>query len=176
MKSRTTGIITAIIAALLVSACATTVQHHRESVIGPYTTFSGRLIVIEPARRWQVMLNWDGTPEKGIARLTHAASNRIVQLSWNHETIQILDNQSPVREWKNVSEEEIISNGIILPPQQIAAILSGSLPETLIQKKPGEWEGKLNGAYLRVRWSAEKNRLELLDITHGRKAILIIQP
>ncbi|MES0372047.1 MAG: hypothetical protein ABUK11_07180 [Mariprofundaceae bacterium] len=176
MRFRITNIIPAIIAALMVSACATTGQHHKESVIGPYTTFSGRLIVIEPARRWQAVLNWDGTPEKGELRLTHAASNRIVKLSWHHDSIRILDNQSPVHEWRGISGEELVSNGIILPPQQLALILSGNMPKRLIQKKPGTWEGKLNEAFLRIKWSAEKQRLELMDITHGRKAILIIQP
>lgn len=169
-------VISAIIAALLITACATTGQHKKADLIGPYTTFSGRLIVIEPARRWQVMVNWDGTPEKGVVRLTHAASNRIVQFSWHHDSILMLDNQSPIHEWRSVNREEIISNGIILLPQQLASILSGSLPETLIQKKPGEWEGRLNGTFLRIKWLASNHRLELMDITHGRKSILIIQP
>ncbi|MDX8402934.1 MAG: hypothetical protein R8K54_00820 [Mariprofundaceae bacterium] len=166
----------AIMVALLITACATTGQHKKTGVIGPYTTFSGRLIVIEPARRWQVMVNWDGTPNKGVVRLTHAASHRIVKISWHHDAILMLDNQSPIHEWRAVNSEEVISSGIILPPQQLASILSGNLPESLLQKKPGEWKGKLNGAFLRIRWSADSHRLELMDITHGRKAILIIQP
>ncbi len=168
--------IAVIIAALWMTACATTGPYKEDLVIGPYTAFSGRLIVIEPARRWQVMVNWNGTPEKGLVRLTHAASGRIVQISWHHDTIRILDNQAPEQKWRTVHREELISNGIILPPQQLASILSGQLPEMLVRKRPGEWEGKINGIFLRIKWSPGNHRLELIDITHGRTAIIIIQP
>jgi len=144
--------------------------------IGPYSKFSGRLIVIEPTRRWQVLVNWDGTPERGLIRLTHAASNRIIQLSWHDDITHILDNRDPAGEWKAVTKEEIIKQGVILPPQQLALILSGKLPKSFIQKKPGRWQGKINKTFLKIKWSAEKHKLELMDITHGRQAILIIQP
>jgi len=164
-----------LFAASLMSACATTGQHAAEAVISPYTTFSGRLIVIEPARRWQVIVDWNGTPEQGVVRLTHAASNRIVKLSWHHDTTLMLDNRNPDKEWTSITDREMADNGIILPPQKLALILAGKLPETLTRKGSDEWEGKINGIFLRLKWLDEKHRLELLDITHGRKAILIIQ-
>jgi len=165
----------AILLTVLMSACATIKPHETALSIGPYQNFTGRLMVIEPTRRWQVMIYWNGTPEEGVARLTHAASNRIIQLSWHHETMLMLDNQSPGQAWKSITSEEMASNGIILPPQKLALILTGKLPKTLVWKSRGKWEGKINGIFLHVKWSDEKHRLELTDITHGRKAILIIE-
>ena len=165
----------ALLLSVLISACATVKPHDTTSGTASYQQFSGRLIVIEPTRRWQVMIQWDGTPERGLARLTHAASNRIIQLSWLHERIQMLDNQGATQQWQNITTQKLASNGIILPPQKLAMILSGNPPETLIRKNNGEWEGKIDGAFLRVRWSNENHRLELTDVTHGRRAILIIE-
>lgn len=164
-------------AALLIGGCATTTKPHiSSSSIGPFTTFSGRLIVIEPARRWQVIVNWNGTPERGDVRLTHAASNRIVQVRWNDTHIQILDNADESRSWRNVSGEALAEKGIILPPRQLAYILSGEMPAGVIEKQQGEWEGKVDDSFLRIQWLNEKQRLELTDVTHGRRAILIINP
>lgn len=165
-----------LIATLLFTGCATTGQHRPAATeIGPYSTFAARLVVIDAARRWQVMVDWNGTPEQGALRLTHAASNRIIRIRWHHDGIQMLDNQDRTQNWRSISVSELYSHGVILPPQQLSRILMGDIPGALIQKSSGDWEGRLNGTFIRIRWSAGKQRLELTDITHGRKAILIIQ-
>jgi hypothetical protein len=142
----------------------------------PYNSFTGRLIVIEPARRWQVLIDWNSNDQGGSARLTHAASNRIIQLTWQQDRIMMLDNLGADQSWKPITAEEMAAHGIILPPQQLAQILAGHMPQSLTQKEESVWEGKIAGSFLRISWSDEYRRLELLDITHGRKATLIIEP
>jgi len=170
------GIFALLITTLLTTSCATTKPHAPDTSIGPFNTFTGRLIVIEPTRRWQVLVNWDGTPDKGIVRLTHAASNRIVQVVWDHEAMQIRDNTDRSRQWRSVNKQALSENGIILPPQQLARILSGDMPDGLIEKRHGEWEGRVDASFLRIKWFDKQQRLELTDMTNGRTAILIIQP
>ena len=170
------GILVILIATLLTGGCATTKSHEPATSIGPFNTFSGRLIAIEPNRRWQVLVDWDGTPDKGVVRLTHAASNRIVKVTWGLEGMQILDNADRNHQWRSVSKETLFENGIILPPGQFAQILSGQMPDGIINKGNGEWEGRIDGSFLRIKWLEKQQRLELIDMTHGRTAILIIQP
>lgn len=162
--------------ALLIGGCATTKPHESPTVIGPFITFSGRLIVIEPTRRWQVIVDWNGTPEEGDVRLTHAASNRIVLVKWDNENILILDNADQSGSWRSISGEALAEKGIILPPRQLARILSGEMPAGLIEKQHGEWEGRIDDSFLRIKWFDEKQHLELIDVTHGRTATLIINP
>ena len=161
---------------LLLSSCAVTKPPATPSEVGPYTSFSGRLIVIEPKRRWQVVVQWDATPEKGLVRMTHAASNRIVQLSWQNGQMLLRDNADKSGLWRPVTIDQLAANGIIMAPQQLAGILTGHMPPSLIAKGGGVWEGKVDDAFLRIKWWQEKRRLELTDMTHGRKATLIIEP
>ncbi len=172
------GVIAVLVTTLLLTAGCTTISKPLVPAIsiGPFNEFSGRLIVIEPTRRWQVLVDWDGTPEKGVVRLTHAASNRIVKVAWNGETMQILDNADRSHHWKVVNKQMLFDQGIILPPTQLARILSGYMPEGMTEKRVGEWEGRLDDSFLRIKWIENQQRLTLTDMTHGRTAILIIQP
>ncbi len=165
-----------ILLILLISACATIERHESVSSIGPYRNFTGRLIVIEPTRRWQAMIHWDAQPDRGQVRLTHAASNRIVLVSWEGERIRMTDNQSPTGSWKYIDNSQLQSMGIILPPQQLAMILGGRIPHALKEQKTNLWRGKIDGALILLKWIDTRKRLEITDMTHGRKAILIIQP
>jgi outer membrane biogenesis lipoprotein LolB len=165
-----------ILLTLLMSACATIERHEAVSSIGPYQNFTGRLIVIEPTRRWQAIIHWDGQPDKGQIRLTHAASNRIVLVSWEGERIRMIDNQNPADGWKLIDNRQLQSTGIILPPQQLAMILNGTVPHFLKEQKPNLWRGKTNGTLVLLKWIDTRKRLEITDMTHGRKAILMIQP
>jgi len=163
----------AIAAALLISACATLPdQGARHASIGPFPAFDGRLIVIEPTRRWQVIVHWQGERQQGAARFTHAASGRVAEIRWQGQTIELRDGENPY--WRPIHNTQLAEHGIVLPPQQMAAILTGHLPASLHTKDNNRWEGRLQGSFIRLQWQPAEQRLELTDVTHGRRAILII--
>ncbi|MFQ5518540.1 MAG: lipoprotein insertase outer membrane protein LolB [Mariprofundus sp.] len=148
---------------------------HTPVSIGPFATFSGRLIVIEPTRRWQVALTWQAEkPELGQLRITHAATATVVELRWQGQQMQVRDNQQPG--WRHIGPEQLSEHGIVIPPQQLAAILLGQMPVHFRAKKPGNWESTAHGHLIRLRWQQSANKLTMTDIKHGRKATLIIQP
>lgn len=168
-------------AALLVlalSGCAGTVSHQATittSPIGPYPSFSGRLIVMQPTKRWQVSLQWQAnTSEQGRLRITHAATATVVELRWQGESMHIRDNQHP--DWRYIEAGELSEHGIIIPPNELAAILLGHMPAHFIQKDEQTWESRQSGRLIRLRWQQELRRLTMTDIKHGLKAVLNIQP
>jgi len=160
------------------SSCAT-IRDRQEparvpSAIGPYRNFSGRLIVIEPTRRWQVMLKWQAeTAAQGRVRLTHAASNRVAELQWQHENIQMRDNEHP--DWQIIGRQKLAEMGIVMPPQQLASILLGNMPAHFQRKNDNTWESRQTGDLIRLHWQADRRKLSLTDIRHGRQATLIIE-
>lgn len=165
----------ALSAALLLTSCATTKTDERRDGIGPYSELTGRLLIMQPSQRWQVALEWRGTPDAGHARLTHAASNRIVEIEWLQAAIRMRDNQQQPA-WKQVSESQLAEQGIIMPPQQLAALLNGTLPTTLKRRGENRWEGTVRDSYLKLTWQPDAQRLSITDITHGNSLVLIIQP
>jgi hypothetical protein len=143
------------------------------SVIGPYGSFSGRLIVIEPARRWQVLLEWQAeTAELGRVRLTHAATSTVVELQWQYEKIQVRNNKHP--DWQTIGQQELAELGIVIPPQQLASILLGKMPAHFKRKNNNTWESRQTGGLVRLQWQASRQKLSLTDIKHGRQAMLFI--
>jgi outer membrane biogenesis lipoprotein LolB len=145
------------------------------SSIGPYPSFSGRLIVMQPTRRWQVEVDWKApTPEAGWLRLTHAASGRIVELRWQGNDLHLSDNQDPTHPDKSISEAQLTDYGIVIPPRQLAAILLGHIPSAFRPTGPGRWEAHLGGDILRLDWNAGARRLTLTDLAHGDRAMLLI--
>lgn len=166
------------LAMLTLASCATpsgkgTKEH--PSSIGPFPQFTGRLIVIEPTRRWQVLVNWQADSRRqGWLRLTHAATGRVVELKWLHQRMLVRDDSHP--EWQEVSRQALAEEGIVIPPQQLAAILLGTMPPHFRRKNGTTWEGKQNGGLIRLEWKAEQKRLSMTDMTHGRTATLLIQP
>lgn len=169
------------IAALLqLGGCATTSQYKPvESAaaisIGPYPAFSGRLIVIEPTKRWQVLLKWQADrPELGWLRITHAVTGTVVELRWQGEAMQIRDNREP--DWRQIGLEQLSKHGIVIPPQALAAILLGHMPARFKQKDEQTWESRESGSLIRLRWQPQARKLTMTDMIHGRKATLIIQP
>jgi hypothetical protein len=159
---------------LLLNACAT-IQQNGHGGIGPYAQFSGRLIVIEPGRRWQAVLDWRAhDPATGWMRLTHAASARIIELEWHGENMHIRDNRAGSPLWQPIGMEALAEHGIMLPPATLASILLGAMPPSFTVSGSNEWRGKLNSSFIRLRWQPDARRLTLTDISHGRRAILII--
>ncbi|MDQ6982334.1 MAG: lipoprotein insertase outer membrane protein LolB, partial [Mariprofundus sp.] len=143
--------------------------------IGPYSTFSGRLIVIESTKRWQVSLKWQASrAEQGWLRITHAATGTVVELRWQSKTMQIRDNQQPV--WRHIELEKLSEHGIIIPPHELAAILLGQMPAHFRQKSEQVWETRQSGYLIRLRWQQELRKLTITDMKHGRIAVLKIQP
>jgi len=167
----------------LLAACATLPEKNLLQAavgIGHFEAFSGRLIVIEPSRRWQVTLQWQAKQAStGWARLTHAASNTVIELRWQGDAIQLRGNGRA--SWQSVSREALSKQGIVLTPQQLATLLLGGVPTHFQAAKTNQsnrlvWENRGFKPFIRVQWQAEQQRLTMTDITHGRRAILIITP
>ncbi len=167
-------------AMLLLGSCAVTSQHQPDEPakavsIGPYPSFSGRLIVIEPTRRWQVLINWKADqPDHGWLRISHAVTGTVVELRWQGKAMQIRDNREPA--WKALGLEQLSVHGIVIPPQMLAAILLGHIPEYFKQTGEQRWESRQSGSLIRLRWQPRVHKLTMTDMKRGRKAMLIIQP
>jgi len=141
--------------------------------IGPFPAFSGRLIVINPSRRWQVEIDWQAyQPNTGKLRLNHAFSSTIVDFRWNNSHMEIRDNKFPY--WRDIQQKELTEHGIMLPPNQLASILLGNIPSSFHQKKNDTWESKQSGSLIRLHWQPALKKLTISDIQHGRVAKLII--
>jgi len=155
-------------------------NHH--PAFGSFYQFDGRLLMLQPNKRWQVQIHWQGTPEQGIVRLTHAASGRIIQLKWHNQSMWILDNQetssktSPRPAFRPIHADELQRHGLILSPQTLASILQGHIPNSLKRKKTNLWQGRLQEHLFRLLWQADNHKLTITDMTHGSTAILIINP
>ena len=158
---------------LITTGCASLPGTEVAQGIGPYRFIHARLLVIEPKRRWQVMLDWQAeTPVNGHARLTHAASNTIIEMRWANNDIQLRDSNTP--EWRKASMEQLAEQGIVISPYILSKFLAGQIPPGFRETGPNTWERKHGGELLRVVWQAEAQRLEFSDIRHGRRATLMI--
>jgi outer membrane biogenesis lipoprotein LolB len=145
------------------------------SSIGPYPAFSGRLIVIEPTRRWQVAVDWKAaTPSDGWLRLTHAASGRVLVLTWHGPDLRLSDNQDPAHPDRPISEAELAAHGIVIPPSQLAAILLGHMPPQFSPAGPNRWQTHSHGHLVRIDWYAGARRLTLTDMKSGSRVMLLI--
>jgi len=138
------------------------------------TQFDGRLLVIEPTRRWQASIHWQANLHEGYARLTHAASSYIIEIQWLEENIRMRSNQNP--HWQAISKHKLIDLGIILPPQMLAAILHHQIPSVFQSQGKQTWQGKFNGSLVRFMWKNNMRQLNITDITHGRTAMLKMNP
>jgi len=169
-----------IAAMLLMGGCAGTAQYQPDESatavsIGPYPSFSGRLIVLEPTKRWQVLINWESIqPERGRLRITHAATGTVVELRWQGKTMQIRDNREP--DWRPIGLEQLSEHGIVIAPQALASILLGRMPAHFKATGAQTWESRKSGSLIRLRWQPQTHKLTMTDMKYGRKATLIIQP
>ncbi|MDQ6966146.1 MAG: hypothetical protein Q9M23_04395, partial [Mariprofundaceae bacterium] len=145
----------------------------QEAGIGPFTSVHARLLVIEPSKRWQVLLDWHAdSPTSGHARMSHAASNTVVELRWQHDAIEMRDNASPA--WRKLSTAQLAEQGIVVSPYTLSRFLAGRIPAGFTQRKVNLWESRRAGGIIRVQWHAQAKRLEISDIRHGKRATLII--
>jgi len=128
--------------------------------------------VIEPKRRWQVMLDWQANQTTGHARLVHAASGNIVELRWKKDYIQLRDNHAP--DWRRVNMQQLAKHGIVISPHTLSLFLNGKIPPGFHKTSLNNWENRQNGSLIRVTWQHDIKRLTLSDIRHGRRATLMI--
>lgn len=75
-----------------------------------------------------------------------------------------------------INGRELAEQGIVIPPQQLAAILLGDMPAHFRRKNGNIWESRRSGGLIRLQWQAEQQRLLMTDITRGRQATLMILP
>jgi len=160
-------------ALLFLTSCASLPAPEQAAGIGPYTSVHARLLVIEPSKRWQVLLDWHAdSPTSGHARMSHAASNTVVELRWRHDDIELRDNKAPA--WRKLSTAQLAEQGIVVSPYTLSRFLAGRVPAGFKQREPNLWESRRTASIIRVQWHAQARRLELSDIKHGKRATLII--
>jgi len=162
----------------LMTACThqPMIEHTSSSQNKVWQRFDGKLLVIEPTRRWQVLIHWDADLTQGKTRLTHIATSRIIELKWNQEHTYMRDNQTQHGQWKEIDHALLMQYGIILPPQMLSKILHNQIPSSLQSKGYETWQGRLYGSSIRLHWTHDRHQLNIIDISHGRTAILRIQP
>lgn len=138
------------------------------------TEIHGRLLVIEPARRWQAMLDWHApSPSHGWLRISHAASGRVIELRWEKTRLWLRDNQAIATNWRSINADELAGHGITLLPNEMAAFFAGQPPADFSHVKPGQWLAVRGKSHIRVQWNGK--RMTITDIRHGRQAIVITQ-
>lgn len=165
-----TKVITPVVTAPKIEPVAQTITG-----IGPYTEFSGRLLVIQKAKRWQVMVNWKAnSPEQGWLRLHHAASSRIIEIKWHNNTLQTRDNHDNLPLWKKTKAAYLQQQGINISPQDLATFLLGDIPKGFTQKTNNEWRGHRGKSLIRVVWNPNSKRFMIMDMYKGSKIVLII--
>lgn len=170
--SRFWKIIFRIVLVGVLAACAKQSPEIRTQTL---TEFTGRLIVIEPARRWQVLVNWHSTDrDSGKLRLTHAATGRIIELHWQKNQMRLRDNQAAFTSWKNIDLKDLASFGISLQPNDISLFLAGQTPSGFAVTAKNRWTGKRMDSLLKVKWIQNRNQLRITDATLGKTAILTV--
>ncbi len=168
-----------VIGLFLLTSCNTlhpSMPTQKSSEYKPWHTFNGQLSILTATHRWQVLIHWQASLESGNARLTHAATGRIIEIQWQGKHIQLRDNQTHTATWKPIKAGTLMQYGIVLPPQTIARILHHHIPPALKLKKNDTWQGQLYSNTIRLRWQNNRHKLTMTDISHGRTAILRIFP
>ena len=138
----------------------------------PITTFSGRLLVISPEKRFQVDVDWQGTSEKGQLRLTHGLSGRVVDVAWLGHSMRWRDS-SQTQQWRYLPKESLLDMGILLPPWTLAKVFSRNMPPSMKAKGNGVWQGIWDTVSLKIKWFGGQRRVEITDMKHGRRAVVI---
>jgi len=163
--------IAGVLLALMLVSCA---KHDvTPSAFEPVSTFSGRLLVMDPKHRFQVELDWQANETKGTLRLTHALSGRMVFVQWQGKKMFWHDNNSDLS-WSLLSEEELKDMGVIFPPWTLAKVFLGQYPSSMQSQNKQLWKGTWDEKNLQIKWSNNYRRVELTDFKRGQKAIVIM--
>ncbi len=169
-----------IVSALLLSACASLPTDkfsniRPSSTIGPYRRVTARILVMGPKRVWQAMMDWQsGRSGEGRMRIVQPVIGRIVEFRWRHDEMWLRNNQIGSPQWHPVSKEELASHGMVISLWELSEFLGGHVPPGFQQEGPNRWSIHRNNSRVRVEWNAQKKRLIFSDISHGRKATMII--
>ncbi len=164
--------ISGIVLVGILVACA---KQSPETGTQTYAEFTGRLIVIEPARRWQVLVKWHSIDkDSGKLRLTHAATGRIIELLWQKGQMRLRDNQAAFTSWQDINLKDLTSFGISLHPNDISLFLSGLTPSGFTVTAKNKWSGKRMDSLLKVKWVQNRKQLRVTDTSLGKTAILMI--
>ncbi len=158
--------------AIWLAGCAPVAIMHPATT--PPAVMHGRLLVIGPAQRWQAMFDLKApSPDRGWLRISHAASGRIIELRWDQMHMQWRDNQAASTGWRPLSPNELARHGILLRPDELAAFLTGHAPTGFQSKRPGQWFARRGKSYIRVERT--NKRLAITDLSHGRRAVILLQ-
>ncbi|MDQ6978850.1 MAG: hypothetical protein Q9M09_01590, partial [Mariprofundaceae bacterium] len=129
----------------------------------------------QPNHRWQVMMDWQGNAHAGTARLTHAASGRVLLIRWQGKQTKMLDNQETPARWKRVTAAQLAARGMMIAPTHIAAILNNQIPQQFHYQGHNSWRGSGAWQGIRLTWQAPRHVLTLRDIAHGREVRIILR-
>jgi len=159
-----------LLLSLVVSGCA---KH--DAVMPEFTPvmqFSGRVLVMTNAKRFQLELDWQADAYGGSMRLTHGMSGRVIDVVWRGKQMRWRDNHQDGH-WRALTEEALKDMGIPMPPWQMAKVFQGTLPDTMTTKDYRTWQGRWLGVPLRIRWADQQQRVELLDMKQGWRVVVI---
>jgi len=158
---------------LLVLMATGCVKHsNTQQDFEPITTFSGRLLVVSPEKRFQVDVDWQGTSEKGQLRLTHGLSGRVVDVAWLGQRMRWRDS-SQTQQWHELSEKGLLDMGVLLPPWILAKVFARKMPPSMKAKGNNVWQGVWGVVPLKIKWIGGQRRVEMTDMKHGRRAVVI---
>lgn len=154
---------------LLFSSC---VKHEDKGLIfKEIHDFSGRLLVMTQTKRVQAELDWQGDASKGVLRITHGASGRIIDVKWQDQKMIWRDSsESPL--WGELSQEGLYKLGIILMPWDLARVFRGDLPPSMLTKDQRTWKGHWDSSELQIRWSSEQKKVDLMDMKKGQRIVV----
>ncbi len=148
------------------------IKHAELPDFQPVTDFSGRILVMTTTKRFQLEVDWHADLRAGNMRLTHAASGRVIDVAWQDERMRIRDNQQGGR-WRDLPVQALKDMGILLPPWQMARVFLGKLPDSMTSKDNRTWQGLWHGSLLKIRWGQTQQRVELMDMRQGWRAVVI---
>jgi len=154
--------------------CGACVKHDVPiAELKPIAEFTGRLLVINQAHRYQMEIDWQADDKQGKLRLTHALTGQVVDVAWQEKTM-LWRNSATHTTWQPLSVKQLKRYGIIFPPWVLRRIFLGEMPDTMKTKDGRLWQGMWSDdIHLMVRWSATQQRVEMVDMKHGRKAVVI---
>jgi len=127
---------------------------------------------MNPAHRWQFEVDWQGDEAQGDLRITHGLSGRVVYVKWVQQSMTMLDSSQSAL-WRPLSQASLLEMGVMLPPWTLARVFLGDLPSTMHSQDKHTWQGSWGEAKLRLRWSNSFHKLELLEMKHGRRLVLL---